>query len=166
MPMLQQEWARRIEDMGEKPTLGSLWSDSIVFIPIYVGVLYILASHIQNSPKVANGSFYFYVIISCTVIAALADWTENYFIHQVTFKEATPTSFSIKYYACYIKWFSIGVAVLLTSLGFLAERNAWVGIPGLVNAAVLIYGTVSNHAHIQWGFGMMGLIILITFPFL
>jgi hypothetical protein len=166
MPMIQQEWARRAEDMGEKPTMGSLWSDSIAFIPMYIFVLYTLATHLQNSAKVGNGNIYFYTIITCTIIAALADWTENYFIYRVSFTEATPTFFDIKYYACFIKWLFIGIAVLLTSLGFLAERNAWVGILGLVNAFILIYGTIANPALIQWGFGMMGLVILITSLFL
>lgn len=165
MPMIEQEWVMDAQGMKEAPSKLSLFLDSILFIPLYVTVFYILAQNINKAPEY-DGQIVFYAIVGCAVIAALADYVENYFMWQLAVGKNTADIYLFKTYACFVKWMLIGTATVFVSAGYASMKNYWVAVPGFINAALLIYGTISSHALIQWGFGMLGVVLLIVFFFL
>ena len=164
MPMIEQEWARNASEMKEPPSKGSLIFDTILFVPLYVVVFYILASQIQSHGD--NKSIIYFAILACAIVAALADWTENFSIWQIGFGSGNGSYYDIKTYACFVKWLLIGVAAVFVSLGYASIKNFWVAIPGFINAVILLYGTIFDHALIQWGFGLLGIVLLIVSIFL
>ncbi len=142
-----------------------LWGDSLAFIPIYTVLFFALANHLRQSPA-TDGSRYFYLILACIAIAAVSDWIENYFIWKSLQPDASIAYLDIKFYACFAKWVMIGAAVFFTSMGFLQLEKFGIAIPGFINAAILVIGVILNPLLVQAGFGMLGILLLITAIFL
>lgn len=188
MPQIGLEFARTPEEMEEQLdnlTTGkeraegvqvqrnilmgrlnkALWGDSLVFIPIYTALFFALANHLRLSPAL-DGTRYFYFVLTGIAIAAVSDWIENYFIWKSLQSDAPIAYFDIKYYACFAKWFMIGAAVFFTSMGFLQLKKFGIAVPGFINAAILVIGVILNPLLVQAGFGMLGILLLLTAIFL
>lgn len=139
----------------------NLIADTRFFIPFYILLFFILALHIKEM-DLANPNLFFYAIMICIFAAAIADWIENDLIWKSFSAESNEANLRGKVLACAFKWGLIGAAVALISLGYLSAKNYWVAIPGFVNAAILVFGTLINPYLIQWGFGMLGILLLLT----
>lgn len=188
MPQIGLEFARTPEEMEEQLdnlTTGkeraegvqvqrnilmgrlnkALWGDSLVFIPIYTALFFALANHLRLSPA-PDGTRYHYFILTGIAIAAVSDWIENYFIWKSLQSDAPIAYFDIKYFACFAKWLMIGAAVFFTSMGFLQLKKFGIAVPGFINAAILVIGVILNPLLVQAGFGMLGILLLLTAIFL
>jgi hypothetical protein len=168
MPVIGLEYGRNpaelkdyLPENGPAALKADINKDSYGFIPAYIGIFLILAFHIKNS-NLTDGSWFFYTILACALIAALADWAENILILKTTYLAEPDPLFANKFTAYFLKWLMIGFAIFLVSLGYLRMGKPGVAIPGLLNALILVGGLLFDAALIQWGFGMMGLLLLLA----
>lgn len=159
--LTSEEMRESLPKEGIPRAIADLKGDTWVFIPAYILLFLALASHLKTSIP-ADGTWYFYAVMACALIAAVADWTENRFILITLNATDAGPEFAYKYAACFLKWFMIGLSVFLISLGYFSLKKYWVALPGFVNAAILVAGVIFAPALIQWGFGMMGLLLILA----
>jgi hypothetical protein len=145
--------------------LTELNIDTFLFIPIYT-ILFIYLAFYLRASDLAAGNRYFYAIIVCILTAAIFDWTENYFMYRIINQGVSTELASYKYYACYIKWSLIALAVFIISLSFFSLGNLWVAVPGFAAFAIFVIGILFTRPLIQWGFGMLGFVLVMIAIFL
>lgn len=172
LDMIELEWARTSPDM-EKALSADLAAekkkldlDSFGFVPAYLFLFFLLANHIRVQAG-ETGIRFFVAIIILAVTAVVADWVENRHILRYLTKTANSgdltQSLNIKYIACLLKWGMIAIAVLLTSLGFFVLGKIWVGAAGLVSAALLAVGVMTNQpVPVEFGFSALGWVLILA----
>lgn len=132
-PIMSLEFVRSAADV-EKITGGSatarqglktfLLLDSFAFIPLYLGFLLLMSFFFSRS-NLAWTHWATPVAVCTAVIAASADFTENFYSYKIL---DTDIANSIKqvgiiFLAAYIKWIGIFVSIIILSLFFL--RGGW-----------------------------------------
>ena len=133
-PVMELEFVRTpadIEDItGRQPAAHTalktfLLLDAFAFVPLYFGFFLLMSFYLSAASfswaKTAAG-----VVIAAAVLAAAADWAENFYSYEGldALLAGTPQNIARVFWAAHVKWISVFLAVAVVS-AFFWRGGAW-----------------------------------------
>lgn len=144
-PMSELEFLKSVEPInemfyGDKPDAlpkmnRALQIDNWLFVPLYGGLMLFLAWLLGWRQQLGAAVFMAYLATVLTIIAAFADWGENYLIRQAINTKADWAIRNVAY-AAYAKWLAAFAGTVILGLIFwrtnavLLSYCLWLAVAG------------------------------------
>jgi hypothetical protein len=172
-PIMKLEFVRKAKDIAaitaSKPEAQNglktfLLFDAFAFVPLYLAFLFLMSFFLSQTAfdwaKMAAG-----IVVFISVLAALADWTENYYSYKAleTVFADSEESVGTIFWAAHVKWISLFVATAILSAIF--WRGGWWNIAAialLAASVTALLGLIFHHPLIVLSLAVQLLILLIV----
>lgn len=172
-PIMKLEFVRKAKDItaitgnnaqAQNGLKTFLLFDAFAFVPIYLAFLFVMSFFLSQTAldwarAAAN------VVVFAGVIAAFADWTENYFSYKAleTVFADSEESVAAIFWAAHVKWISLFVATAILSAIF--WRGGWWNVAAIILLATsltALCGLISYYPLITLSLGIQLLVLLIV----